>query len=473
MMDGSLLSFALLMVTVATLTAIRGRRLSLQIGAEIVLVLAIGSYLVWNGTPPLPRKTGFPDGLSGAWLRALAVIWWLVVARLTVNATLILRGRDPRSRDARLFSDLVAAVIYITAVLIILNSVLDLPISGLIATSGVIAIVLGLALQNTLADVFSGIAVGLEKPFHVGDRVSIGTDLEGVIVELNWRSMRIRTDGDDLATIPNSIVAKGQLINRSVPTTRRAASIEIVTPADVHAEIVFDLMRQATLLCPDVVATPAPVFMLDRTGLRTATYSVKFYVPDTPLLAATKSNLLRQVRRMFRHAGIGHEAPMPDADLLGSLVMFEALSPEERAVLAAGMIAHPVEAGDVVFEQGSTGTAIYIIKAGVFESVQQAAHGPARTLGRIGPGGYLGELCLITGDPRRVTLTALTRGTVMELPGSGLRALIAKNAALGSAVERSVRRSLELLDRDEGAIAAQREEHVPDLLARIRTFFRV
>lgn len=90
------------------------------------------------------------------------------------------------------------------------------------AISGRIAILLGLASQNTLADVFSGIALGLGPPFHIGDRVSIGDDAEGVVVQMNRRSIRVQTDGEDIAMIPNSIVAQNLITNRNVPTPRRA-----------------------------------------------------------------------------------------------------------------------------------------------------------------------------------------------------------------------------------------------------------
>ena len=182
----------------------------MQIVVEGALVAILAAFLIAHGTSPLPGAGGFPAGAVGAWYRALSVIWWLIAARVIVNLILLVRGRDARSREARLFSELVAAVIYLTAVLIIFNSVLDLPVNGVLATSGVIAIVLGLALQSTLADVFAGIAVGLEKPFHLGDRVSLGSGVEGLIVRISWRSITIQTDGDDLVTMPNSIVAKGR-----------------------------------------------------------------------------------------------------------------------------------------------------------------------------------------------------------------------------------------------------------------------
>ena len=101
--------------------------------------------------------------------------------------------------------------------LIVFNSVFALPVTGVVATSGIVAIVLGLALQNTLADVFAGIAVGSEGPFRVGDRIQLNDNLEGVVVQVNWRSIRIQTDGDDIAIIPNSVVAKAAIVNRSFP----------------------------------------------------------------------------------------------------------------------------------------------------------------------------------------------------------------------------------------------------------------
>ena len=218
-----------LAVTLISLFVLRARQTPAKVVGETFLLMLVGGCLVAKGTSPLPSSTMLALDPESAWLRALAVVWWLVCARLVAVLTVLALGRDARSKKAKLVSDLLAGGIYVTAILIILNSVLDLHVNGLIATSGVIAIVLGLALQNTLADLFSGIAVGVEQPFHIGDRVSIGDHPEGIVVQMNWRAIRIQTDGDDLATIPNSIVARSEIINRSVPTERRAASVDIPT----------------------------------------------------------------------------------------------------------------------------------------------------------------------------------------------------------------------------------------------------
>jgi small-conductance mechanosensitive channel len=466
-------SLSLLALTTIALGITRGRSLLIRVLVEAVLLLLIGLFLLWRGTSPLPALGSSPTSLGIGWIRALAVIWWLIGAKLVVSLTVLIRGRDPKSRETRLFSDLAAAVIYITAVLIILNSVLDLNVSGLLVTSGVIAIVLGLALQNTLADVFSGIAVSLEHPFQVGDRVLIGDNVEGIVVQNNWRSVRIHTDGDDLATIPNSIIAKGQIINRSVPTRRRAGKVEIVAPSIVASEEIVELMRQATMLCPNLLAMPAPSITISRFGLRSSTYAASFFVSDSLVLATAKSTLLRQISRLFRHAGVGLAAPMSPLELLGSLVLFEALSRQELETLCGKLIVHVVEPGETIFEQGAASTSIYIIQAGVMEISHRNSEGLDETFGRIGVGEYIGELGLITNSPRALTMKSLTDGHVLELPGASLIDLLKSNAALNTAMEKSVRKGLALLDRDDAARTIHPQEQSVDIFGRIKAFFGI
>lgn len=464
---------ALLALTLICIVAVRSRSTSTKLVGECVLVALIGICLLERGTSPLPTDSQLAPLPDAAWLRALAVMWWLVSARLIATLTTLGLGRDARSRQARLFSDLLAGAIYLTGTLIILNSVLDLPVKGLLATSGVIAIVLGLALQNTLADVFSGIAVGLEQPFHVGDRITIADQAEGIVVEVNWRSIRIQTDGEDVATIPNSIVARSQIINRSVPTERRAASVEIPTLSPARAETLMELARQAVLLCPAILAQPIPSVVLKHVGTRSTTIGVNYFVATTSALTPAKSQLLREVRRLFRHAGIQDGQQPSSSSLLSGLVLFESLNPEQIDQLEESLINHRFDPGEMVFGQGSIGASIFIIRSGIFEISEQSPDRPTHIHGRIGPGEYLGEISMMTGEPRPVSVHALTTGDVLELPKSAMEALLRENADLSEAIERSVRRGLALLDRDAAARTCQPLDSGGSLIARIRSFLKV
>ena len=95
---------------------------------------------------------------------------------------------EHKPRELSLLQDLVVGVVYAGMLLSILAFVFAVPVGALIATSGVFAIILGLALQNTLSDVFSGIALGLGRPYVLGDWIVLSDGTEGRVVETNWRS---------------------------------------------------------------------------------------------------------------------------------------------------------------------------------------------------------------------------------------------------------------------------------------------
>lgn len=461
---------AVLALTLIALSVLRSRSVATKVTGEAILLILLGGCLFWGGTSPLASHVPPLREPYAAWLRAIAVVWWLVGARLAATVTVLALGRDARSREARLAADLLAGGIYVTAVLIILNSVLELRVYGLLATSGVLAIVLGLALQNTLADVFSGIAVGVEQPFHVGDRVSIGDHPEGIVVQMNWRSIRIQTDGEDLATIPNSIVARSEIINRSVPTERRAASVEIPTLSTARSEQLIELVRQAVLLSPAILEEPAPSVAIKHVGTRTTTLGVSYFVASTPNLSTAKGQVLRQVRRLFRHAGVHNEPPETPAGLLGGLILFESLSPEQIEYLANALLPHRYGAGETLFEQDSRGASLYVIRSGVFEVTREGDDGHRTTYGRVGPGEYLGEISMMSGAPRSVTVSALATGEVLELPRAAIETLLGQDMALSAALERSMQRGLALLDRDAAARMCQPLDEGGTLLGRIRSF---
>ena len=126
------------------------------------------------------------------------IAWWLLgawivngVFDLIMRRTLFPNDNQPHAR--RLFVDLAAGLIYIIAFVGIMETVIKQPIGGVLATSGIIAIVLGFALQNTLSDLLSGLALNIDRPFGAGDWLLISGDVEGQVLQINWRSTRIRT----------------------------------------------------------------------------------------------------------------------------------------------------------------------------------------------------------------------------------------------------------------------------------------
>lgn len=431
-------------LSIPVLVAIRSRTLRVRLTAEAALVVAISILMLVQGVSPLSAGDMHASLLEGAWLRALTVVWWLIGARLVATLSVAILGRDARARQARLFSDLIAGGIYISAAVVVASSVLGLPVRGLVATSGVIAVVLGLAAQNALADIFSGIAVGVEQPFAVGDRVSVGEDVQGIAAEMNWRAVRLRTDGGDLVTVPNSAVAKARLVNHDRPTRGRSVSVRLPVCSRAPDENVATLLRHAVLLCPDIAVEPTPTIALTEVGVRSVWFNIDFNVVDSSHLAQARSQVLSQARRLLRHGGIGSGAHRGPADLIREMALFRRLEPAHIEELLRRLVPTDLPAGTSLFAEGSTGDELYVVRAGVLDVLRNDPAG-RRSLGRIGPGGYLGVISMMTGKPRQASVEALTDVELLVLAKRDLADLLCSEPSLKAAIEQSVLHLTDLL----------------------------
>ncbi len=456
------------------------RRLSdlARVAFDVVCFSAISGYLLDQGVAPIFPPLNEPVDSTALWLRAAAGAWWLLGARILVFGVRFALRRDHHSTEARLFSDLSAAVIYIATASVVLNSVFAIPVAGLVATSGVVAFVLGLALQNTLADVFAGIAVGIEAPFRVGDRVLIGDKTEGNVVQVNWRSIRIQTDGGDVTTIPNSLVAKAEIVNRSYPLSKTTSSVEISYPADAAPERVIETMLDATRLCHEILHSPAPSALLVRRGERRNVYRIFFTIESAARLASTRDSLLRAARRQLQYAGL-HErdirSPMgldTAQRLLNEMVLFESLDQAQILGLASKLQLQRIEAEEVLFAQGAIDATLYIVASGVLEVSRQGA-AASEVIGCIGAGEYFGEIGLLTGAPHAATAVAQTHCQIYRLAREAVGPLLSENPVLASHLERSVRRGLDILHREVAVQATPAIGPHGQLLTRIRGLFHL
>jgi small-conductance mechanosensitive channel/CRP-like cAMP-binding protein len=482
-MTSSLLPVLILGFVIVSYIALRPFRVRVRHLFDMVCFVGATFILFRHQTPPL-LGNGEAANATSLWLHAVAGIWWLLGARVLVAVMSFTLNRNRRWREARLFPDLTAAAIYTAAVSVVLISVLALPIGGLLATSGVLAIVLGLALQNTLADVFAGIAFGIEAPFNVGDRISLGDKTEGTVVQMNWRSIRILTDGDDVAIVPNSVVAKSDIVNRSFPTRIRSAFIELSCPANSNPERVIDTLQQATLLCPTILPVPSSSAVLTRLGATESRYRVTFSVSDTEHLSTTKDLLLRHARRQLYYSGLyfpraaeGIQTPHENTGqlfsvlpLLQDITLFEAMEAKQLAELAAHVKPRSLEPGEVLFAKGGTEATLFIVVSGILQISQHTELSEQQTDGFIAAGDYIGEVSLLTGAPYAATATARTHCKLYGLDCNVIKPLLAANSDLYAEFDRAARRGLAILNRVVAVRATDASAH-QSLLHRIRAFF--
>ena len=452
-------------------------RLAAALGCLAALTLSLGR-LVGSAIDPHFTSSDSTTILSE---KLFVALWWLLVARCAIAVGQIALRVDRQHHSSRLASDLAAAIVYLGAMIAILDLSFGVSVTGLIATSGIIAIVLGLALQSTLGDLFSGIAIGIDRPFKVGDVVMIEGAVEGRVVDTNWRSTRVATASNDIATVPNSVVAKSRITNRSVPSESHMGSAKIVLDPAVPPLKALTMLRSSVLNAQLVSENPPPTVACTELSGDGATYEVNFSAP-LPLLVDARSDLLHQVSRHARYNGIafarGSGAPItpvtpPDAlGLLDDILILEAVRGDDRVVLAANLVRREGRAGDAIFTQGGSLASLFVIAKGAFEVTREDTQG-RRRIGTIGPGDFVGEFALLTGTAHAATVMALTPFVVYELTKNMIAPLLESNPDLLHALESAASRVRASLDRTVASQAGPGMLDRAHVLDRIRTFFGV
>jgi small-conductance mechanosensitive channel len=433
------------------------------------------------GSPLHPNySAGNPH--SELWARFAEAAWWVIGARGLVGIVRLIVVLEHRPRETQIISDLLAGIIYIATALAVINYAFQVPISGLLATSGVIAIVLGLALQSTLADVFSGIAVGLERPFKAGDLLWVeGGNIDGRVVQVNWRSTQIATGDGNIATVPNSVIAKARLVNRSLPTPMRRDKIEVRVENAASPPRCIATMNAATKACRLLLDTPAPVIECTALEGDGNIFQIWFSVIDVDHLANARTELLSQLHRHLRHAGIALGIPglasvppilpLSPAALMAESDMFNALEGSHRDVLAHHLTEILLQPGEILISQGAVPSALFFVAAGTLEiTVERPGEAAPRVVHRMGPGEAVGAIGLITGSAYAATATALTPARAYRLDKAAIAAAVAKIPELRSSLESAVERGREALRLDATAPENQVPAEPAMFRAKLRSF---
>src|ERR1700726_4475013 len=191
------LSLAFCAAVVADLVILRfipvRRRVARFVCRSIFFAVQTALLVALVGSPlrPVYRPRDLPREF---WFQILVCCWWGLAARELISFLALPTAIRKTSIENKLLSDIIAASTYVCSALAMIGFVFGLPLQGLVATSGVIAIVLGLALQSTLGDVFSGISLSIEKPYRVGDEILLEGGAEGEVIEMNWRARTSETE---------------------------------------------------------------------------------------------------------------------------------------------------------------------------------------------------------------------------------------------------------------------------------------
>src|SRR5438477_3010776 len=278
-------------------------------GVRVIFLIFLTIVLLHADVVPSQplQLTGSP--LRDAVHAILKIVWWLWAAWFLVGVVraLIVFQRSPR--EAKLLQDLLAGVIYLAALFAIVSNVLDLPIQGLLATSGVVAIILGLALQSTLGDVFSGIVLSFSRPYRPGDWISIDGGTDGRVIEMNWRATHVLTARRDLAIVPNSTIAKSKIVNVSSPSGIHGNTVTLQVSSRTPPSSATEVIERALLNCRLILPEPAPVITTKAINRAYADFEITFFIETLALSRQAQKEWYDLVYRHLASAAIDLASP--------------------------------------------------------------------------------------------------------------------------------------------------------------------
>ena len=321
-------------------------------------------------------------------------------------------------------------------------------LGALFTTSAIFGVILGLALQDTLGNFFAGISLQADRPFQVGDVITVGTQRHtGVVEEISWRAIKIRTFQNHVVLINNSGAAK--------------EPIEVCPRDNLNARLVFfntlytdspaktiHVVREAVRETDNVSARVTPIVRIRNLGDYGVEYECKYWLEDYAKYNDTDALIRQRIWYAFRRAGLNFAFPTrtlhierkPGSEIRetdgGAIVerhsavdIFAPLSVEETQMLALAAVRHVFAPGETVIRAGDPGSSMFVVHNGRVQ-VQVNENGRPRPVATLNEGDFFGEMALFTGEPRTANVVALEETEVLEIGHGAMKQVFDTNPDL-------------------------------------------
>ncbi|MBV9209368.1 MAG: mechanosensitive ion channel family protein [Acidobacteria bacterium] len=427
-------------------------------------------------------------------LKVVKLILWMALAIVLIRglsslifgiAFRLRKGYEAPSLVRNTFS----IVAYIAIFVILFNRFYpDVNLGALFTTSAIFGVIIGLALQDTLGNFFAGISLQADKPFQVGDVITVGK-WTGVVESITWRGIKIRTFQNHVVIVSNSIAGK--------------EAIEVCPRDNLNARIVFfntlytdspaktiHIVREAVREADNVSQKIRPVVRVKDFGESSVDFEVKYWVEDYTKFNDTDALVRQRIWYAFRRAGINFAFPTRTVQLerkaksdgmradgsefidrLNAVDIFAPLSAEETARLAKNSVRRVFAPGETVIRAGDEGSSMFVVHEGKV-SVQISDNGKPRTVNTLNEGDFFGEMALFTGEPRTASIVALEETEVLEIGFQAMKHLFDTNPDLVESLSHTIaERRAELKARAQDV--KPDEDEAEGLIAAVKRFFGI
>ncbi len=327
----------------------------------------------------------------------------------------------------RLVVDIFNVVVLLVMALIILHQVFSVDLNAVLVTSTVASAVIGLALQDTLGNVISGLALQIDRPFDVGHWVNVN-GREGEVRQMNWRTITLRSIDNHHIVISNSDAARRDIVNYSWPTLKQRLHVSVGLSYTYPPGDVKRILDKAVRDAEGVLDVPGPDILIQEYGESAIIYDVRYWIDDFAHTPEIQDAVLTRIWYAIRRAGMSVPFPIRDVNLrqipedfeiqarerlqqeiydqLRKLPIFSPLSDDQIRHLANEARAERFTADEYLVRQGEVGDSLFVINNGQTRIDVRDQAGSVMTVAHRGPGDFFGEMSLLTGERRTASVIA-------------------------------------------------------------------
>ena len=349
------------------------------------------------------------------------------------------------------------------------------PLTGFLVSTGVIAGVVGLAMQNTLGNLFSGIAFSLEQPFKTGDWIQLQDGTVGQVVEMTWRATWFKTFNNTILTVPNLALATQSIINLERPSPPYSIWYSFKISPEIDPNYVKTLLATAVGRCRHILPKPAPSIRLNNAVENPYIYAVWVHYRSYLAHFKGQEELFLQVHLAFTQAGIHVSADVQEIDFsrkrilnpinlkisdsLRSLPIFADLDEEEIEQIANASEHVIVEADTELMHEKQPVNKVYIVINGELESSVTLDNG-RRIIGEhFSAGDSFGWSGIVIEEAGFMTVKAVSDSLVLAIHSECIKPVISKHDHLTQQFTDIVTKRIQNLDKARSA--ANRDRKIP------------
>ncbi|MDJ0953976.1 MAG: mechanosensitive ion channel [Acidimicrobiia bacterium] len=416
---------------------------------------------------------------TGFILSAAAVA--LAVVRLLVAW---LRSWGEAGEDRRGIPQLLLALPRVAVLIVtgwfLIDGVWGVDLSAALTALGVTSLVVSFALQDTLSGLASGALLLTDAPFKPGDWIQFG-DLQGQVIDINWRSSRIRDRNGDLHVVPNSQLANDKVINYGEPSGLHRVVVPIqvayVNPPTLAREMLLEAARST----PGVLEDPPPAVAVVQIDDPMMGYEVHMWIDDfhdAPRVASTFGSLVwyashrhnvplpSPAQDLYLYDGVeAGESGVPDrAEIRRRLrisALLDRLDDDALDQLAAAARAERFAENEVILQAGRENPGLHVLWAGSARMSIGPDEGSLLRIADFAPGDVFGLVGRSDTWPQPPSTVAITDCEVVIIDNSTAQSVTSHNPALASALNQVINARRRRIDRVVEAAETRAEQEAP------------